>query len=296
MRLLQIDIPPFPYFLVGGSARYRPGDKHRKRNKVGVFVLLFVVHGELFITQGDREYSLRSNDILILDPAETHYGHRPTGTDTLFYWTHFYSSGEHHYATKVTTAKDSSVSTTRVPQSHLYIPNHSHLSDDTAKKMLSYMKRLEYVTINKYANAKLMSNFDFSLTLPQQEIFLAVLQLLQISRAGKNKSDRIAILVMEYLINNYHLPLTLELLSSHFGYQPAHLIRCMKNEFGETPINALNRIRIENAIKMLTDNKMTITETAGETGFSSVSYFGKVFRKHTGASPKKFAEAHIKYD
>ena len=293
MEYLQLTIPPFPYFVIGGSALYRSGDLHLKRSDLGMFNLLFVEYGELHITQNAQEYTLRDGDILILDPKGNHFGHKPTEVETMFYWTHFVSPNEHSYTTTLSFERNQDYNSTQVYNTSVIIPVHKHLSDDNYRKMLSYLKRVESVTINRFTDVETIAKQDISHTLYHQELFIAVLRLLQVSPANKYNTNKIAVNAMHYLYNNYHLPLTLEHISSHFHLHPAHLIRCVKNEYGETPIEALNRIRIDHAKVMLLESGMTISDVCKEVGYSSASYFGKVFKKYTGMSPKVFAQTEM---
>lgn len=53
----------------------------------------------------------------------------------------------------------------------------------------------------------------------------------------------------------------------------------------------INKLRIEEAIKMLNDEKFsqyTITSIGLEAGFNSNASFYRAFKKHTGKSPKNY--------
>lgn len=50
----------------------------------------------------------------------------------------------------------------------------------------------------------------------------------------------------------------------------------------------VNFYRIQIALEMLTSTTRTITEISEMCGFSSLSYFGKVFRQHTGVTPVQY--------
>ncbi|MGQ9491544.1 MAG: helix-turn-helix domain-containing protein [Anaerolineae bacterium] len=55
-----------------------------------------------------------------------------------------------------------------------------------------------------------------------------------------------------------------------------------------TPIAYLNRYRIQQAKQLLTNTHKTITEIALEVGFSSSSYFSRIFRRKTGMTPEAY--------
>ncbi len=71
----------------------------------------------------------------------------------------------------------------------------------------------------------------------------------------------------------------------------SYLNRVFRRKFNMTPIQYLNRYRMEIAREMLvqTDNK--ITEVAKYAGFEDPKHFSKLFRKTTGSSPAKYRSA-----
>jgi AraC-like DNA-binding protein len=57
---------------------------------------------------------------------------------------------------------------------------------------------------------------------------------------------------------------------------------------GLTPITYLNRYRVRQAKALLEAGEKGITEIAVEVGFSSSSYFTRVFRDEVGVSPRDY--------
>ena len=55
-----------------------------------------------------------------------------------------------------------------------------------------------------------------------------------------------------------------------------------------TPNEYINRLRINQAKELLTNTDMSVFEIAEAVGFSDQNYFGRVFKKQTGTSPKKY--------
>ncbi len=58
-----------------------------------------------------------------------------------------------------------------------------------------------------------------------------------------------------------------------------------KKETGEAPMKAINRVRLQNAAKMLRFTDKSIKEVAHDSGFSDELYFSRVFKKAFGTSP-----------
>ena len=61
---------------------------------------------------------------------------------------------------------------------------------------------------------------------------------------------------------------------------------------GLTPLNYLNRIRIDKAKELLLNTSLSVAEISEITGFSSQNYFGRLFKKQVGQSPTQFLRSH----
>ena len=61
-----------------------------------------------------------------------------------------------------------------------------------------------------------------------------------------------------------------------------------KNQFGVTPNRYLTSRRIDNAIILLSEQEISVSEASDICGFGDVYYFSKVFKSETGYSPGKF--------
>lgn len=69
------------------------------------------------------------------------------------------------------------------------------------------------------------------------------------------------------------------------GVSEAHFARSFKRAFGVPPHRYLLTRRIEQAIALLRDTELSVTEIAFATGWESLGTFGRVFRDVTGQSP-----------
>ena len=90
--------------------------------------------------------------------------------------------------------------------------------------------------------------------------------------------------VLEYLADHYTEALTLEDIASVCGITKYHLAREFKRYTGQTVITYLNVLRCKKAEVYLAEG-MTVTEAAGESGFDSISYFSRTYKKLMGVTP-----------
>jgi len=93
---------------------------------------------------------------------------------------------------------------------------------------------------------------------------------------------------LHYIHENYNADLSLETVAAAVLVNPSHLSRTFKKETGDVVTDYINRIRIEKAKELLVFSDMLVYEVAEAVGFKDSAYFSLVFKKTTGASPKKY--------
>lgn len=69
---------------------------------------------------------------------------------------------------------------------------------------------------------------------------------------------------------------------------PEHLSRIFKQYFNESPIDFINRLKIERAATMLRDGDEKIFAVSMEAGFNNISNFYRCFRRHFHLSPARY--------
>ncbi len=104
-------------------------------------------------------------------------------------------------------------------------------------------------------------------------------------REYKNKY---AFEIAEYIRINRHLPLTVNDVSSHFGYNPDHLSRLLKKQFGTDAKTMIINRRLEYLESLLINTDYTVREIAETAGFETENSFIKFFKYHTNTTPTLF--------
>ncbi len=94
--------------------------------------------------------------------------------------------------------------------------------------------------------------------------------------------------VVEFLERNYTTQITLQELSASVSMSPKYFCRFFSEMTHQTPMDYLNRMRIEQACYQLSASDASITEIAYQTGFNDLSYFIRTFRKYKGMTPGKY--------
>lgn len=97
--------------------------------------------------------------------------------------------------------------------------------------------------------------------------------------------------VISYIRNNFHTQLNLDYIASKFFISKSKLIYDFKNYCNMSLLEYITLTRIEFAKDYLL-NGYSVSATAEKCGFSSSSYFIKVFSKLTNITPLKFQMQH----
>ena len=100
-----------------------------------------------------------------------------------------------------------------------------------------------------------------------------------------NRSIRLAI---AYIAGHYGEALTLEQVADHIHLNASYLSFLFKKVTDANFREYLNRVRINEARRLLLYTDIPIVEISTICGFNDQSYFTKVFKKRTGMTPKQY--------
>jgi AraC-like DNA-binding protein len=90
-------------------------------------------------------------------------------------------------------------------------------------------------------------------------------------------------------------PWTVEAMAAECGLARARFAVLCEELSGDSPVNLVNRLRIEQAKRALRDTAAAVTEIAFAGGFSSSQYFARVFRRFTGLDARTYRARHRRH-
>ena len=94
--------------------------------------------------------------------------------------------------------------------------------------------------------------------------------------------------VVRYIEGHFKLPITLDEICSEVMYNKYTVCHTFKEVTGSTVFDYINFLRIHYAIERLKEKDNSILEIAAESGFSSATYFNRVFKNMVGCSPSVY--------
>ncbi len=83
---------------------------------------------------------------------------------------------------------------------------------------------------------------------------------------------------------------TLGGLAAEFHYSPEYASRLIKQMTGQTFIQLLTTVRLENAEQLLRDTAMPVADVAAAVGYESSEHFIRTFRKYKGMTPSGYRQ------
>lgn len=98
--------------------------------------------------------------------------------------------------------------------------------------------------------------------------------------------------IIDYLKEHYKEDLRIEQLAQRVCLSPSRLLHLYKAETGETIVDTVTRMRLEQAEYLLRFTPQYINEIAYEVGFNSQTYFSRKFAEHFGVNPSTFRQGH----
>lgn len=108
--------------------------------------------------------------------------------------------------------------------------------------------------------------------------------------SDENFYSDLANVMMRFLRENVNRKLSLDDICSRFSYSRSFLCKTFKEQTGESLITCFNRLKMEEAQRMLTETGETVSGIADSLGLREVKYFDALFKRHTGVTPKVYRE------
>ncbi len=115
-----------------------------------------------------------------------------------------------------------------------------------------------------------------------------------IFRGQKNHEDEVVKEVQNYIERNFREKISIEELSSRFSVGRRNFDRRFIKATGNSPVEYIQRVKVESAKKSLEISRKTVSEIMYEVGYSDQKAFREVFRKFTGMSPLEYKDRYNK--
>ncbi len=109
--------------------------------------------------------------------------------------------------------------------------------------------------------------------------------VLPLSRPHADDKIRLA---EEYLRENFHRDLSIDVLADHAGMGPRNFIRRFKTATGRLPGVYAQMLRVAAAKELLEHGAASIQAVCSQVGYRDLAFFRRLFRRHTAMTPAEY--------
>jgi transcriptional regulator GlxA family with amidase domain len=104
----------------------------------------------------------------------------------------------------------------------------------------------------------------------------------------RNHQDDGIAKVQDYIEKNYDELLTINGLAEKFNMSSRTFIRKFTAITGNTPLEYIQRVRVEAAKRFLEKGKLTVEQVCMEVGYGDFGFFRNIFKRLTGLTPQEY--------
>lgn len=237
-------------------------------------ILIYVTEGEIYVTEGDEDYTVREGELLFLKSGVHHFGKHIIDRGTRWYFVHFFFDEKQNLSEFV-------------PDSSPIVQYEPVCFSASLPKKLTGLSGTEIESGIK----ELRDYFHSSDVMKKWNINLKLTELLSaIAFYGNraHKPESLSDKISHYLNEIYCEPFSAKELENRFFLSYKYMAAVFKKEKGITMQQYHNSVRMSRAQSLLKSTFMQVGEISNMLGFSDMLYFSRCFRQYTGLSPTEY--------
>jgi len=225
----------------------------------------YICKGEGWLKIGEFEYYPKPGQLFLM-PAGILQSYSVISDNTfLKYWCHF-------------TAKINDMNLFDIIKTPIFIDvdEDSELSS-LFKDLIFYYEKRSFSSVLKIRGIMFQILAWYFEHLDMRDIYLS-----------SYSSTRQLLKVLNYIEKNLSQNITVEELAQIVHFHPNYFTRFFRDHIGCSPVQYINRMRLDKAKQLLRSTSLSIKEITDLTGFNDASYFSRVFKKNVGLSPLEY--------
>ena len=257
------------------SSAYSKKHAHMLHKHSGILELLYIAEGEGRYIVGNRNYVVRSGDLVICN-AETVHGEAPFQEHSIQTYCIALSNLNLEYLPKGTIIE-------RAKKPIISLGKFEHLIATTMP--------IIYELFAEKKNYILCKQLAISILMVVQTILKE--HNLQNKFIVEQKNENMVRKLTDYLDNNFTENITLEKLSETMHMSISHISHLFKRETGLSPMQYVIHRRIGEAQSLLAETDLPIKHIEEQLGFGSSCHLTAMFKKYVGLSPREYRKYFI---
>ncbi len=287
--MLVYNLSSLPRVSMTGKAREAKGWSHGGR-RLNVNLLVVFHSGNCTFTINGKEYAFQKGDVAII-PQDTMYAPH---TESFCEYTFFHFDGD------LPQIEKSPEEITPFDEVSYKKPSYgytSHSETDTEllldyKITLGSQQQNVDLLVRKCMNTRLHyeEKQQLLLTIQFSEMLFHISQAhCERFRSASAFSAQVN-KILTYIKANYTGPITLDDICKSMNVSKQYCMRVFKKYMHTTINEYILDLRMRHAAYLLSSTYMNVSEAADYLGFSSTSYFSRVFKQYYGVSPSEYLE------
>lgn len=253
--------------------------------------LVYVIEGHAEHIFEGKSYSIKTNDVFIINPGEVHTFKINPGESLEIINCLFLSS----------LISDSLLKELGISQSMDFFYIHPFLDNDErfhhfvnldgkySSQCLSILKEM----INEFEGKQ--SSYSTLIRMQIIELLIILSRIynelkLNIENPRTSENEVLVQRICGYLARNYNQKVSIPTICKLFNISSRHLSRIFKQETGQTIVEMVHHLRIEKSKALLLKSDDQIIEVALKVGYDDQAFFSRLFRRIVGCSPGKYKE------
>ncbi|MEW9050115.1 MAG: AraC family transcriptional regulator [Neobacillus sp.] len=261
-----------PMFMLMTSVKYVTMHWHDR------IEFVFVLRGQIQVFVGKEEYTLKTNDLLLINSNEVH---------------------------GVESSEDNVILVLQIPISFIkkYYENIENevfhcqsLFNEEHEKFNDIRSLIIQLMLTQ---RKKEAAFDIKIHSLLLDIVYQLISNFRvenkklISRNSGKDIERLT-RITNFIQQNYMHPITLNEVAENEQLSVPYLSRYFQQHMGQPFIKYLNAVRLEHAVKYLMETDWAIIQIAIESGFSNLNTFHKMFKETFHTTPYQYRKKHQK--
>lgn len=252
-----------------GYYPHAEGHFRERRQPIGEHVLIYCMSGAGWYALDNNIYKVRANQYFILPPGKPHTYAADKDNPWTIYWIHFTGPHAAIYSEDSQEPQDirPALNSRISERQHVFEEIFSTLSQSTDLESLRYASSLLHYYL---ASMRYLHHYRNTDTQPA--------------------TDHVVTAAIHFMHENLEKHLRLTDIARYVGFSPSHFSTLFRQQTDQSPLAYFNRMKIEHACQLLTTTHMHINQICHKVGIDDVYYFSRLFKQHTGLSPKHFRD------
>ncbi|WP_252225880.1 helix-turn-helix domain-containing protein [Caldicoprobacter algeriensis] len=117
------------------------------------------------------------------------------------------------------------------------------------------------------------------------KMYKAIIDFLEAYERQENETVK---KIVDFIEKNYKKDIGIQEVADFVGLSYSHVRKVFKNRIGENIVEFINKLRMEEAKKLLLNSELSVKEIASTVGYNSDQTFARIFKKMEGVTPGEY--------